>query len=89
MKRLCLPGIFFCHIVLNKITMLIFQIHIQNKTLNPCVNSQWRSWTKVWGPNSSPESFYLFTLTTKRKEALQTKVHKVWTEQKEGGIVDK
>ena len=34
--------------VLNKITEPIFQIiHIQNKTLNHCVNSQSRSWMKA------------------------------------------
>ena len=48
---------------------------------------QQRSWTKVQVPNSSPGSFYFFTLTSKREEALGTKLHKVWTRQKKVGIM--
>ena len=68
------PGIFVIFIlifiaifVLNKITALIFQIiYIRNKTLDPCVNGQQRSWKKgLKCLNSSPIFFYF--LKTSRK----------------------
>ena len=63
---------FFNIFVLNKIMVPIFQrIYIQNKTLDPCINSQWRSWTKVEGPNLSPGSFYFLKFISNRGEALQ------------------
>ena len=58
--------------VLSKFTASIFQIiHIQNKTLNPCVNGQWRSWMKA-GLNLSPASFY-FLKTSKKLGHRMTK----------------
>ena len=43
---------------------------------------QWRSWTKVEGPNSSPGSFYFLPLMSKREEAPATrKVGLNWTKE--------